>query len=184
MSRPTEALTMAEYQALLAGLPKYCPNSVFTIAGQSYTTPQVVALITSILNVKNAAAPAKATWVAARQAITTTEAQDGQIVKGIREVVALMFTNAPDTLASLAIAPKKSPRPLTTLQRAAAEAKAKATRLARGTTSKKQKATVQGNVTGATIVPVLAPTPAAPATPPVITAAPVALASGSTTPHA
>jgi hypothetical protein len=177
-------LTLAQYQALLEGLPKFCPNAVFTIAGQSYTTPQAVTLITSILSVYNAAAPAKAAAKAASQAVETTEAEDGQIAKGIREIVALMFNNAPTTLASLGIVPRKSPRPLTTQERAAATAKFRATRLARGTTSKKPKAKVTGNVTGVEITPVLAPTTAAPATPPAVPAVPAAPATGSSTPHA
>jgi hypothetical protein len=180
-----KSLTAAQYQALLTGLPTYCATTVFTIAGQSYTTTQVVALITSILNVKVAVAPAKATWLAATQAVDAAEAQDGLIVKGVRDVVALMFQNAPTTLAALAIVPRKPPTPLSAQARAAANAKAAATRLARGTASKKQKAEVTGNVTGVTITPVTAPsaTPAAttPAAAPVV---PAALASGSSTPHA
>lgn len=138
--------------------------------------PQVVALITSILNVSAAVAPAKATWLEAAQAIEETEASDGKTVKAVREVVALMFENAPATLASLAIEPRKSPKPLSVEARAAATAKGRATRLARGTSSKKQKALVTGNVTGVTITPVTS-------TPPVSAATqPVAAAGGSTTP--
>ncbi len=136
------ALTTAEYQALLVGLPKYCPNTVFTIGGQSLTTPQVVALITTILNVSSAVAPAKAAAKAAVAAIETTDASDGQTVKGVREVVAWMFNNVPTTLAAFAIEPRKSPKPLSVEARAAATAKADATRKARGTTSKKQKAAI------------------------------------------
>ncbi len=35
MARFTRALSTAQYQALQTGLPKYCPNTVFTIGGQS-----------------------------------------------------------------------------------------------------------------------------------------------------
>lgn len=51
MPRVVGALTIPEHQALSTGMPKYCPGTVFTIGGQSNTTPQVVSLITSILNV-------------------------------------------------------------------------------------------------------------------------------------
>jgi hypothetical protein len=163
-------------------LPKYCPSTVFTIGGQSYTTPQVAALITAILNVSLAVAPAKAAYLAAMQAVKQTEAQDGEIVKEVRQVVALMFNNAPTTLADLAIAPRKSPKPLSAEARAAATAKARATRKARGTTSKKEKATIVGDVTGVTITPVLKPTELVPtsSTPLVSTMA----SAGVSTPHA
>ena len=154
MGRAVRALTTAQYQALLTGMPKYCPTTVFTIGGKSFTTPQVGQLITSILNVSSAVAPAKAAAKVAVAAIETAEASDGETVKGVRDVVALMFNNEPTTLAALAIEPRKSPKPLSTEARAAAEAKAAATRKARGTTSKKQKATISGDVTGVSITPV------------------------------
>jgi hypothetical protein len=174
MARTPKALTVQQYQALQNGMPTYCPNAVFTIAGQSYTTPQVVALIAAILAKAEAVAPAKATASAAISAVNEAIASDGQIVKEVRQVVALMFKNAPATLASLAIAPRKTPAPLSAIARAAAEAKAAATRKARGTTSKKQKALIVGNVTGVTITPTTAPTAAPAASAPVATTAPAA----------
>ena len=30
-------LTLADYQALVSGIPKYCPNAIFTVAGQTFT---------------------------------------------------------------------------------------------------------------------------------------------------
>ena len=179
------ALTTDQYQALLVGLPKYCPNAVFVIGGQSYTTAQVVALITSILQASLAVPPAKATWLEAATQSRELEAEDGETVKEVREVVALMFKNAASTLAELAIAPRKSPTPLSAEARVAANAKAKATRIARGTTSRKQKAQIHGNVSGVTITPNIEPSTAPAATPPVVVGPVVTgtAASGST-PHA
>jgi len=139
MTTKIKPLTAAQYQALQSGLLAFCPNAVFTIAGQTYTVTQVIALITALLNAKLAAAPAKAAWLAATQAVDETEAQEGKTVKGVRDVVALMFENAPTTLASFAIVPRKTPAPLSAAARVAADAKRQATRIARGITSKKQK---------------------------------------------
>ena len=183
MSKTIKSLSTAQYQALLSGLPTYCATTVFTIAGTSYTTPQVVALITSILNVKLAVAPAKATWLAATQAVDEAETQDGKVVKAVRDVVALMFENAPTTLAALAIAPRKSPTPLSAAARAAANAKMEATRKARGITSKKQKAQVSGNVTGVTITPVTSSPAASPATQTSVAPALPPGGLGGSTPH-
>jgi hypothetical protein len=59
-------------------------------------------------------------------------------------------------------------RRLGTEKRATATAKARATRLARGTKGKKQKLAIRGDVTGVTVTPIVAspspaPTPVAPA---------------------
>jgi len=170
MSLVAKSLTQAEYQALLVGLPKYCPTAVFTISGQSYTSAQVVTLIQGLLNASVTAATARAALAAAREAVVKATAAEGQTVKGVREVVGLMFNNSPTILTELAIVPRKSPKPLSAEARAAASAKAKATRKARGTTSKKQKATVSGNVTGVDIIPVTAPaTPSSAASSPAVT---------------
>jgi hypothetical protein len=182
MTAKAKPLTVAQYQALQSGLPTFCPNAVFTIAGQTYTVTQVIALLIALLNAKLAAAPAKAAWLAATQAVEATEAQEGQTVKGVRDVVALMFENAPTTLASFAIVPRKTPAPLSAEARVAANAKRQATRKARGITSKKQKALITGNVTGVTITPTTTSSSATPAASPATPAVPAA-ASGST-PHA
>ena len=76
---------------------------------------------------------------------------------------------------------------MTTQQLAARAAKAKATRLARGTTSKKQKLAVKGNVTGVIVTPVTVPTaatPVSPAPPASATPAPGPAQPGTTTPSA
>jgi len=149
-------LTITEYQALIAGIPKYCPNAIFTVAGQTFTASEAVTFITSLLNAASAVATAKTGWKDARLAEETLVASDLPIVKAIRENLATMFSNNTTTLAAFEIAPKKPRQPLSAEARAAATAKARATRIARGTTSKKQKAEVSGDVTGVTITPVVA----------------------------
>ena len=171
MPHTIKILTQTEYQALSNGLLKYCAASTFTIGGQSYTTPQVVTLIGQLQNATVTAATSKSAWKEARAAIVAAEAAEGKTVRGVRDVVALMFNNAPTVLTELAIQPRKMPKPLSAAARAAATAKADATRKARGTTSKKQKATVTGNVTGVNIIPVTGSAlSTAPSTPPSTTA--------------
>jgi hypothetical protein len=157
-------LTLAELQALVNGLPRYCPTAIFTVAGQTFTSPQAVTFIQSVLAAVSAVATAKTGWTDARLAEAKIVSQDGAAVKAIRDNVALMFSNNTTTLADFMIAPKKPRVPLSVEARAAATAKARATRLARGTESKKKKATVTGNVTGVTITPATNPAPA-PASP-------------------
>ena len=139
MPSASRLLTQAQYQALVTGIPKYCTNTVFSIAGQTFTAAQAVALVQSLLDVSAATAAAKA---AAKEAVTTEETtvtQNALLVRGIRESIALTYCNSPTTLTAFDIQPRKSPKPLSTEARAAATAKARATRQARGTTSKKEK---------------------------------------------
>ena len=87
------------------------------------------------------------------------------------------FGNSPDILADFGLQPKKVRVPLTALQKAAAAAKRKATREARGTKGPKAKLAVTGNVTGITVTPITSGTAPEPAAPPSPTAP-----SASTTP--
>ena len=157
MRSSINALTLAEYQALVVGIPKYCPNAIFTVAGQTFTALQAVTFISSVLAAVSATAAAKTGWKDAMLNEEQIVARDGPTVKAIRAVIASAFSNATTTLAEFAIVPKKPRKPMTAQARAAATAKAKATRKARGTESKKAKATVSGDVTGVTITPVTAP---------------------------
>jgi hypothetical protein len=164
MAKSISALTISQYRALVAGIPLYCPNAIFTVASQTFTAPQAVTFISAVLAAVSATATAKGAWKDAMLAEEKLVAADGATVKEIRNNIATMFSNATNTLEAFEIAPRKVPTPLTADQRAAATAKAKATRVARGTTSKKAKAVITGNVTGVTITPVTAPS-AAPSLP-------------------
>ena len=181
MHKSITPLTLAQYRALVSGIPVYCPNAIFTVAGQTFTAPQAVTFISSVLSAVAATATAKGAWKEAILAEEKLVAQDGITVKEIRNNIAMMFSNAMNTLTAFEILPRKVPVPLTAAKRAAATAKAKATRIARGTASKKAKALVTGDVTGVTITPVtsaaaapppaqaptvtVVPSPAAPAVP-------------------
>ena len=164
MSKSISDLTLSQYRALVSGIPLYCPNAIFTVAGQTFTATQAVTFLETVLNAVAATTTTKGAWKDAMQAEAKLLAQDGATVKAIRDDIATMFSNALNTLNAFEIAPRKVPAPLTAAKRAAATAKARATRIARGTTSKKQKAAVTGNVTGVTITPTTAPTASAPAT--------------------
>src|SRR6202035_2367644 len=103
-----------------------------------------------------------------------------------KRFVRATFTGATQTLADFGLEPPKARKPLTSEQRAAAAAKATATRKARGTTSKKQKLAIKGNVIGVNVTPVTEPaaaTPPAPAQEPVSPAptAPSTAAPAATT---
>jgi hypothetical protein len=184
-STKTKAAALAQVLALIAGTQKHFPNGSFTIGSTTYTAASLVQVLQGLANTMAALNAAQA---GAKDALATEQGAQttvGPIVRAYRRLVLAAFANATQTLADFGVAPPKVRTPLTTEQKAAAAAKAKATRLARGTTSKKQKLTVTGNVTGVTVTPVTAPTAAPPAAPvpPVTPAAPSAQ-TVSTTPSA
>ena len=164
---------LSEVQALSTAMPKYCANMTFVLGGTTYTAPSAVQIAAALLAADNATVQAKAAYKEALTAEKKLFAISVPVIRELRQNLELVFSNSPPTLADLQIALRKTPTPLTAQARAAKAAKAKATRLARGTTSKKQKATVSGNVSGVTITPVvIGAAPAAPAPVPVTTAAP------------
>jgi hypothetical protein len=88
-----------------------------------------VTFISSVLAAVTATATAKGAWKDTILAEEKLLAADGPTVKEIRTNIATMFSNAMNTLDAFEIVPRKVPTPLTADQRAAATAKARATRL-------------------------------------------------------
>ena len=87
-------------------------------------------------------------------------------MSAIVQAVRTAFGGQADVLADFGLAPKKARAPLTVEQMAAAAAKRKATRAARGTTSKKaSKKGIKGAVTGIVVTPIVAGAPVVQATP-------------------
>jgi len=165
MTANSSQLSVAEYQALITSIPKYMPNAIFMVASQTFTAPEAVTFLQTLHDSSAATIAAKATWKQLEIADETAEAQKGSIAREIRDAVALAFSNAPATLQAFMLAPRKKPEPLSAQARLAAKAKAKATREARGTKGKKQKAAITGNVVGVTVTPIVAPTATAATTP-------------------
>jgi hypothetical protein len=70
------------------------------------------------------------------------------------------FGDSTTKLGEFGLQPLKASTPLTAEKRLASTAKARATRIARGTMSKKQKLTIRGDVTGVIVTPITASEPA------------------------
>src|ERR1039458_9725419 len=115
---------------------KHFPNGSFTIGSTTYTTASLVQVLQGLANTMTALNAAQAGAKDALAAEQGAETMVGPIVRAYRRPVRAAFANATQTLADFGVAPPKVRTPLTTEQKAAAAAKAK--RLARGTTSKKQ----------------------------------------------
>jgi hypothetical protein len=183
---PGKQNSMARAEALSEGTTKHFTNASqeLTIGGVNYTVTQVTTNLQQIVDLRNATTSAQAS---AKACVAAETAKLPPLLLFLAAYVAYVkatFGNSPTVLADFGLATKKVRTPLTTQQKAAAAAKAKATREARGTKGKVAIQDITGNVVGVTVTPITAPVapapspqPAAPAT--ASTPAPGASASGA-----
>jgi hypothetical protein len=163
-NKTTEA---ALAEQLAAGTQKHLSTMTTIMVGGSTTTPAQAEAQLNALSALRTAVDAARTTLEAKIAAET--AQLPALRAFLVAYVAFVrgtFGNSPDILADFGLPPKKAATPLTVEQKAAAAAKRKATREARGTTGKKAKLAVTGNVTGVVVTPVTTPA-ATPASEPV-----------------
>jgi hypothetical protein len=111
-------------------------------------------------------------------ALRATETKVGPVIRAYTSFLRATFSTATAQLGDFGLQAPKAHQPLPTAKRVAATAKLRATRTARGTTSKKQKLAIKGDVTGVTVTPITTPAPASPP------AAPAGPAPVATTPVA
>ena len=166
---------LAADQKLIDGLNKHSSTlSSLVIGGQSYTTAAVIGLLQGRIATSTSATNAHATWQAAVQADREQQAKTKPFVSGLRKALQVAYAGSIDSLADFGLKAPKPRTPLTPAQKAAAVAKAEATRAARHTMGPKQKAAIKGTVPAAApetqpAAPAptpTAPAPAAPVTPP------------------
>jgi hypothetical protein len=178
----TKTSLQTSYAALIAGLSAYYqPGDVLQLPTGDETRDEVIADLQKFVQAAEDTKAAYLAWRAAVQNERTIELALRPEKQAVQSVVIGRFGRASTTLLKFGI-PPRVPVVKTIAEKAEANAKSEATRKARGTTSKKKKLAVSGNVTGVIITPVTStanvasvPTPAtAPAaeTPAVAPAAP------------
>jgi hypothetical protein len=151
---------LARVLALIAGTLKHFPNGSFTLGNSAYTTATLVQALQSLADAINALNAVQASAKDAKAALRALQVKVMPLIGLYRRFLLAMFAGASQELADFGMTPAKAHQPRSSGQKAAAAAKLRATRKARGTTSKKQKAGVHGDVTGVVITPVTS-TPAA-----------------------
>jgi hypothetical protein len=158
---------------LVDGLTKHAGviTSLF-VKGTLMATSDIIALVKTRIDSSDRVEQTKAAWLQAVQADRQLRANTRTVVDGVRQGLQVAFVDSADTLADYGLKPHKA-RVLTTQQKVAAAAKAKATRAARHTMGSKQKAQIKGTVE----VPVTSPTAAAPVAPAPSPAVPAPIAA-------
>jgi hypothetical protein len=170
-------------QKLIVGLQKHeqsLPSLV--IGGTSYKTSDVISVVQTLVNSAQTVVSSRATWQASIVADDNAQAKNKTFMSGLRQSLLVAFGGSVDVLADFGMTPHKTRAARTPEEKAEATAKAKATRAARHTMGKKQKAQIKGTVASPVSgdVTKTPATPAAPATP--IAPAP-AVAPVVATPH-
>jgi hypothetical protein len=181
MSGINKTKETAQAQQLLAGFLKHLSAMVsLMVESAVYTPAQITDALKAFVTLRSNVVAAQA---AAKVALNAEEAQAPAlliVIDALVSYVKLTYAKSPDVLADFGLKPRKAPTPLTAEQKAAANAKRRATRAARGITTKAAKQAQTGNVVGVTITPVLAPAPTAPVVAPASpTAPPVPQTGGS-----
>jgi len=165
-SKPTRRTALAQVQALIAGTQKRFPNESFTLGNTAYTTATLTQALQGLAGALAALSAAHASAKDAGLALLGIEAKVDPLIRDYKRFLLATFSTATQALADFGLQPPKVRKPLTGEQRAVATVKSRATRTARGTTSRKQKLAVKGDVTGVQITPVtLVPASSPPATP-------------------
>ncbi len=166
-------------QQLIDGLNKHSATiTTLVIGGTSLAPAALIATLQARLATASTAQSTRATWQTAVKADVDERAKTKTLVSGLRQAIEVAFAGSIDNLADFGLTPRKT-AVISPEKRAAAAVKAKATRAARNTMSKKQKLAIKGAVPPtAPATPVTAPAPtvaAAPAVPvaPAVVATPV-----------
>jgi hypothetical protein len=182
----SKASALARVQALIAGTQKHFPNGSFTLGSTTYTTASLVQVLQGLADAISSLNGAQASVKDGLAALVEAEAKVGPVVQAYKRFLLVAFTNTTPMLADFGLEPPKAREAKTGAERVAAAAKAKATRAARGTTSRKQKLAIKGNVTGVAVTPITAPPAIPPASATLVpaTPAPAAPALGAPAPAA
>jgi hypothetical protein len=165
VSKPNKASALAAVRDLIAGTQKHTPTGSLTFGGATYTSASLVQLFQSLVDAMTAHDEAEATAKDLLAALRDVAAKVRPVLGAYRKYLAATYGNATQTLSDYGLKPHKAPAPRTVEQKAASAAQLRATRKARGTSSKKKKASIKGVVTPAPETPVAAPSPAPAAKP-------------------
>jgi hypothetical protein len=141
-------------QALIAGTQKHFPGGSFTLGKATFTTDSLVKLLGSLATAIQSLNAAQSGAKDARKALQGIEAQVSPVIGLYKRFLHVTFGSATTDLADFALQAPKPRKVLSTEEKTVAAAKAKATRVKRGTTSKKQKLAVKGDVTGVVLTPI------------------------------
>ena len=183
-TRTSRLVTQAADQKLYDGIQKHEKTLLSLLIGGASVTPgTILTTLQSRIDAAKAVVSTRATWQSAVKADIDERAKTKTFVSGLRQALKVAFEGSIETLADFGLTPPK-PRVVSPEKKAAAAAKAKATRAARHTMGSKQKAQIKGTpATSPSGDVTKAPASAATASPTGAGAATIAATAPVTTPH-
>jgi hypothetical protein len=139
-----------------AGITKHLSGAGALVFGMGSITPaQLVIQLQTLETLRQAV-------IAAQAVVAAKLADEGTQAPAIRATLVafvaylrVVYANAPDVLSDFGVKPRKPSTPLTTAQRAAANAKREATLKARGIVGTQKRKEVTGNVSGVVVTPIV-----------------------------
>ena len=150
----TKAAALALVQALIAGTKKHFPAGSFTLGNAAFTTDSLVQELQGLADMMTKLDATEASAKDVRTGLQATAAKVDPVIRDYKRFLLSAYATNTQVLADFGMQAPKARTPLSSDKRAAATAKLRATRKARGTTSKKQKLAVKGGVTGVVVTPV------------------------------
>jgi hypothetical protein len=165
---------------LVAGTQKHTPNGSFTLGSEAYTAATLVQLLQGLAEAIANVDTTRAAWQDALASADDEQAKAVPVLRAYQSMLLATYGNAPATLADYGLVPHKGPTPPSASVKATAVLKREATRTARHTMGKKQKAAIKGSVPDTT--PATSPA-ASPVVPSPVASAPNTGTSAATAPH-
>ncbi len=123
---------------LIAGINKHYATGSLTLASKTYTGPELVAVLQPLADLLSASAASRAAWLKDVHDEEQAFAQAHELLVSLNQALYASYGNAADTLADFGLPPRTRRAPSAAVK-AAAAAKARATREARGELGKRQR---------------------------------------------
>jgi hypothetical protein len=137
---------VALVESLVAGIQKHLSTtSSLSFAGQTTTPAALIALLTAFVSAMSALLAARAQTKNAQASFALQANAVGALVKSLKAYILATYTDVA-VLADFGLAPRKAPKPLTAAALTLRAQRAAATRKARGTLGKAEKAKIHGVV--------------------------------------
>jgi len=145
-SKSNRQSRLAADQKLIDGVMKFLSTfGSLPVDSQVLTPAEIVKVLQTRLSAGQAVVAAQAAREAAVKADRDERAKTATFVSSLRRLVEAMFAQSPDTLAAFGLTARRVAKKTVAIK-ATAVAKSKATRKARNTLGRKQKAKVKGTV--------------------------------------
>ena len=144
--KPTKATALAGMQALIAGIQKHFPTGQLTVGNVVFTIAALVLLLQGQVDAMTSQTTAQKTADDEMTTLRALQIKNGPTILALKDLLLAQFGSSSQTLADFGLEPRKARAPMTVEQKAAAAAKRKATRAARGTAGPKAKLAIKGTV--------------------------------------